>query len=254
MNFKIVETIEMDNSSKVIIQAFTGSGLVASIASHQLIYQLNMIEKGYISSPLIPSLGIVRNGLIQRPIRLYENKDYILLLSEVGIPHENLNEFIENLFNWYLSMEPIAIVIIGALPTGRSANAIDLRYKIVASDDETRLQLESKGVNIMPQGAVYGSVALSLLEASKYKLSSYAILPDCVATVPDYLAAKKVLQILSITLNTKIDFSIFETNIEELKLHLIEKENQREENEIYEDYDSYNDFDDSEDDDLSKFI
>jgi predicted ATP-grasp superfamily ATP-dependent carboligase len=68
-SIQIVENHKILGNNKVIIQAFTGSGLVASIVAHHFIDKMDLKEKGYISSPLIPAVGIVRNGIIQRPIR-----------------------------------------------------------------------------------------------------------------------------------------------------------------------------------------
>ena len=142
----IEERVPLNATGKTILQAFTGSGLVASIVSHHLIENFKLVEKGYVKSSLIPAVGIVRDGIIQRPIRVFENDRYVLILSEVGIQQEDLNEFIEGLFSWYLRVDPATIVIIGALPTGRPADATDLRYSLVCSDELTKSFIMQEGL------------------------------------------------------------------------------------------------------------
>jgi len=256
-NFKIIEQFDLKPAGKTIIQAFTGSGLVASIVSHHLIENLNMVEKAYISSNLIPAVGIVKDGMIQRPVRIYESDRYILLLSEIGIQEDKLVDFIEYLFTWYSKIDPSNIVIIGALPTGRPNNADDLRYNVVATDDQTKEFLMSKGVWTMPQGAIYGSVALSLMEAKRGGIPSFCILSHCIATVPDYLAAKKVVELLNITLDENIPVTELEEHAENLKEHLQDVADDQDDFDMenFELYDDYDDFDDDDDDDdLSAFI
>lgn len=265
-SIKIVENYNIDGKNKVIIQAFTGSGLVASIVGHHLIDKLGMEEKGYISSQLIPSVGIVRNGVVSRPVRVYENNTYLMVLSEVGITREDLPEFIEALFIWYNSLDPVSIVLVGGLPTGRPSDAEDLKYRVIASDQMTQKYLVDKGIRTMKQGAVYGSVALSLMEAKRYGIACFAIMSHCIATVPDYLAAKKVIEIFKIVLNENITLEPLLENAIELREHLIRREKEKldEDSDIEYEYeedeedffqDIYDDDDDSdEDDEYSKFV
>lgn len=258
--FDVVEMTPIQPIGKTILQAFTGSGLVASLVANHVIDCLGLIEKGYISSSLIPSVGIVRDGIIQRPIRIYESDKYILVLSEVAIIEENLVEFIDYLFDWYSKIDPSSLIIIGALPTGRPNDATDLRYNIVASDDVTREFLSEKGIWTLPQGAIYGSVALSLMESKRSGIACFSILSHCIATIPDYLAAKKVSELLNIVLDENMDLSKLNANALELKDHLINRSKQSKDDLEYDDYNQYDSYeydesiDDDEDDDLSAFI
>ncbi|MHA2097179.1 MAG: proteasome assembly chaperone family protein [Candidatus Kariarchaeaceae archaeon] len=266
-SIQIVENHKILGENKVIIQAFTGSGLVASIVAHHLIDKLELKEKGYISSPLVPAVGIVRNGIIQRPIRIFENSEYLLILSEIGISQDTLNEFIESLFIWYNSLDPSSIVVVGALPTGRPSDATDLRYSVVASDSLTQQYIENKDVRVLPQGVVYGSVALSLMEAKRYGISSFGILSHCIATIPDYLAAKKVVEIFQILLEDNIPIEPLNKNAIELKEHLIRREKNKKKRKGDPDFEEGNDIffqniddseqyydDEDEEEDFSKFI
>ncbi|MCY3414869.1 MAG: proteasome assembly chaperone family protein [Candidatus Heimdallarchaeota archaeon] len=249
---RVEQSLPIDANGKIIIQAFTGSGLVGSLVSHHLIDNLKLKEKGYITSKLIPAIGIVRKGIIQRPVRVFENESYVLVLAEVGIPQDDINEFIEGLFNWYIEQDPASIIIVGALPTGRPADAIDLKYTLVSSNALTRDFLEQKGLRISQKSAVYGSVAISLMEASKTNISAMAILPHCIPSVPDYLAAKKVIEILSHVLDVEIPVSPLDINAIELKEHLIRRKKFKESVDL--DDDEEDDDDDYDDDFLDDLL
>ena len=138
--------------------------------------------------------------------------------------------------------------------------ASDLKYILATSDEITKYELQEKGLTVTKQGAVYGSVALSLMEASSCNIPSYAILPHCIATIPDYLAAKKVIEILSLTLDTHIPISPLDESAESLKEHLIQKKEDNKNREFdMEEVDEldelFSNFDDDEEDNsFSEFV
>ncbi len=200
----IRETEELRLEGKPVIQAFTGSGMVASIASYHLIDELNLKEKGYIQVKRIPTLTTVKDGVIQQPIRLYESNDLGLVLCDITIPQEVLGEVIEKLMSWYQSKKPSIVVIIGGLPTNRRGRGGPAEYYCIFNEEAIREQIEKKNLNFMPKGAVYGSIALSLLEATNHDIPCLAILGECIATVPDYSATLTVLNALNKVLDLKM--------------------------------------------------
>lgn len=245
----------MNLAGKIMLQAFTGSGLVASIVSHHLINKLNFMEVGYVKSSLIPSIGLVRNGVIQRPVRIFESSKYVLLLSEISIPQDNLEPLIENLVGWYIEQDIANVVVLGALPTGRKIDASDITITAASSDSRTVEYLKSKGVYIN-SSAIYGSVAITLLEASECDLSAYAILPNCIASLPDYQASIILIETLNKLLDENIPISPLENSAAELKEHLMRREAEKKSKGGYDEYedDFVDEFDEDEDlDDLDEY-
>lgn len=200
----IREVEELRLEGKPVIQAFAGSGMVASIASYHLIEDLGLKEKGYIQVKQIPTLTTVKGGVIQQPIRLYESKELGLVLCDISITQDLLGEVVDKLMSWYQSKNPSWVIIIGGLPTNRRVRGGSTQYYCIFNEEVVRQRVESKNLNIMSTGAVYGSIALSLLEATNHSIPCLAILGECIATIPDYSATLTVLKALSKMLELKI--------------------------------------------------
>lgn len=200
----IREIEDLQLTGKPIVQAFTGSGMVASIAAHHLIEDLGLKEKGYVQLKGIPPLVTVKDGRIQQPIRLYESNDVGLLMCETTIPQELIEDVINQLMCWYKSKDPSWVVVIGGLPTNRRSKGGPPEYHCICNDQTVCDQIENKNLKIMENGAVYGSIAQSLLEATIQGMPCLAILGECIATIPDYSATLVVLEALAKSLNLTI--------------------------------------------------
>jgi predicted ATP-grasp superfamily ATP-dependent carboligase len=200
----IREIEELQLTGKPIVQAFTGSGMVASIAAHHLVEDLGLKEMGYVQLKGIPPLVTVKDGRIQQPIRLYESSEIGLLMCETTIPQELIEDVINQLMGWYKSKDLSRVVVIGGLPTNRRNKGGSPDYYCVCNDQTVCDDVENKNLRLMENGAVYGSIAQSLLEAKIQGIPCLAILGECIATIPDYSATLVVLEALAKSLNLKI--------------------------------------------------
>ncbi len=218
-NVSIREIEELQITNKPIIQAFAGSGMVASIAAYHLIETLGLKEKGYIQVKGIPSLVTVKDGLIQQPLRLYESDELGLVLCDISIPQERIEDVIYHIMSWYKTKDVSWVVVIGGLPTNRRSQGASVQSYGVCNNATIRKQIEEKQVKVMSNGAVYGSIAYSLLEATNLEIPCLAILGECIATIPDYSATLAVLD----TLTKCLDLDISTEKLNESASQLDEK-------------------------------
>ncbi len=218
-NVSIREIEELQITNKPIIQAFAGSGMVASIAAYHLIETLGLKEKGYIQVKGIPSLVTVKDGLIQQPLRLYESDELGLVLCDISIPQERIEDVIYHIMYWYKTKDVSWVVVIGGLPTNRRSQGASVQSYGVCNNATIRKQIEEKQVKVMSNGAVYGSIAYSLLEATNLEIPCLAILGECIATIPDYSATLAVLD----TLTKCLDLDISTEKLNESASQLDEK-------------------------------
>jgi len=212
----IREIEELRLKAKPIIQAFAGSGMVASIASYHLIEDLGLKEKGYIQVKGIPPLVMVKDGMIQQPLRLYESNELGLVLCDISIPQDLIEDVVYQLMSWYHSKNPSWIVIIGGLPTTSRSRGSSTEYYCICNEMAVQERIKSKNLNIMSNGAVYGSIAHSLLAATNRGIPCLAILGECIATIPDYSATLAVLEALEKILDLKISTEKLNKNASQL--------------------------------------
>ncbi len=220
---------EFTFTDQIVIQAFSGSGLVSVIASKHLVTELGLHEVGYLDSDLMPSLAIVDGGYVRYPVQVYANSEYLLILNHGSIPQKRLKQFIRELYTWYDSIGVKSIRILGGLPTGRDHTVLTTKVEVVCSDEVTRGELKFLGVEPMESGYVFGSIATSLLEAQGRKTPAIAILSDCIPSIPDFVAAQEVIKMFSRVEGLSIDLGYLQLRSNELRDKLI--------SENYDDYD-----------------
>jgi len=208
---------EIPFQNQVVIQAFSGSGLVSIISAKHLIGELGLHLLGYLDSDLVPPLALVEEGVVKRPIQVFGNKEYILVMSQANISQKNLKSFIRELFRWYDGLGITSLRILAGLPTGRDNSALSTTVEIVATDESTTTELRFLGAKTMSRGFVFGSIAVSLLEAQARGISAIAFLSNCIPSIPDFLAAKDLLSKFAEIEMKEIDLTYLEIRSNELR-------------------------------------
>jgi len=90
MDKDIVQVIlEKEPSVKnpILIEGFPGIGLVGNIASQYIVNELNMTYLGAMSSKFFPPLAVLLGGVVNMPVRIYEDagKGMVILTADVPI-------------------------------------------------------------------------------------------------------------------------------------------------------------------------
>ncbi len=71
----------------ILIEGFPGIGLVGNIASQYIVNELNMTYLGAMSSKFFPPLAVLLGGVVNMPVRIYEDagKGMVILTADVPI-------------------------------------------------------------------------------------------------------------------------------------------------------------------------
>ncbi|MCP8312967.1 MAG: PAC2 family protein, partial [archaeon] len=83
---RIVEKEDIKIDSPVVIEGFPDVGLVGTIASLHLIDQLGLNEIAHIESSIFPPVMVLHKGILTEPVRIFGDKDILLVTSEIAIP------------------------------------------------------------------------------------------------------------------------------------------------------------------------
>ena len=84
MDKEIVQVIlEKEPSVKnpILIEGFPGIGLVGNIASQYIVNELKMTYLGAMSSKYFPPLAVLLGGVVNMPVRIYEDAAKGLVIS-----------------------------------------------------------------------------------------------------------------------------------------------------------------------------
>jgi predicted ATP-grasp superfamily ATP-dependent carboligase len=212
---RINEINNLDLKGKPIIQSFSGSGAIGTILSTFLVKALKMEQVAVIHAEDLPPVAIIKDGLIEQPIRIFQNDQIALMSCEVSIPYNTVPDFIEMLVDFYIKNEVSYIVPVGGLPSIMSPYE-EISCFGIASNKETLSFLEEKEIHLLEEGVIYGTVVQTLeLCSTKGFDSNFALLVECDPNTASYDSTKILVQNLAKIFDFEFDEEEFDnvTNI-----------------------------------------
>ncbi len=194
---RINEIAKVDFKDKPLIQAFSGSGAVGTIVSTFLINSLKMEQVGVVHSNTIPPVAIIKNGMIEHPIRLFQSEKIALLTCEIPLTYGSIPDFLRMLIDFYIKNNVSHIVPVGGLPVIQDPNNSAECYAI-SSNNEMLSFIKEKGVKILEEGIVYGTPVetLEICDTKGFE-SCFALLAECDPGITSYYSAKQIIVAIS---------------------------------------------------------
>ncbi len=189
----ISELSEINLKDKILLQTFSGSGAIGTILTSFLTKSLDMKQVAVLHPKNVAPVAIVKKGKIENPIRIFQSEQFALMSCEVSIPYEELPEFLETLVDFYIKQGVSYIIPVGGLPVFQYPNG-ESKCLGVSADDSALKFLEEKGVELLDEGIIYGSVVetMELCQAKGFK-NCFSLIAECDPGVPSYQPTKEIL-------------------------------------------------------------
>lgn len=214
---KIVEKKPIPSGATMLI-GLPDVGLVGLIATSYLISELNLEEIAYVDSDLLPPVVVLHEGLPHAPLRIYGNKDFIAIISELAIPAKALHRVMRALVDWGQTKKVKMIVAMGGIPIENRQTITEPKVYGAASSAELLETLSKKELSILNEGYMVGPQALAMRYSAEKKISAIALLAQSFYNYPDPEAAAMTLKELSKITEIKIDVSKLLEQGEEIRL------------------------------------
>jgi len=202
---------------KPLIQSFSGSGAIGTILSSFLIQALEMEQVAIIHSHSLPPIAIVKDGIIEHPIRLFQSEELALLSCEIPISYNQIPYFLEMLVKYYVKKGSSYIVPVGGLPV-LSEPANNAKCYAITTNREMRGFLKKKGIKFLSEGIIYGTIVETLELCEKMNFNScFSLVSECQPSIPSYAATREILRNLAKIFNFKFDEQVFQEVSDEIK-------------------------------------
>lgn len=190
---RISEVKKVNIKNIPVIQSFSGSGAIGTILSTFLINALKMEHVAVIHSRSIPPVAIIKDGIIEHPIRLFQSEKLALMSCEIPISYSNTQPFLKMLIDYYVKQGVSHVVPVGGLPVIKDP-ANNSRCFAITTNQEMLNFLEQHDVEILDEGILYGTVVETLeICDSKGFDSCFSLLAECDPGVASYYAAKQII-------------------------------------------------------------
>lgn len=185
----------------ILIEGFPGIGLVGNIASQQIIEELDMEYIGSIESRYFPPIAVLYEGLVNMPVRIYENESHniIMVVSDIPINPSVSYDVSKALVGWAKSVGVKEVVSIAGIAT------MSDEYKVFgAATNEDMLERIKDHVEIFQMGTISGISGSVMAECFMQNIPAISLLGATKTQNPDPRAAAVVVNVL----NSMYGFSI----------------------------------------------
>ncbi len=174
-----------------VLLAFPGLGLVGTISGRYLVEKLGLKWTGYVHSRSLPPVGKVKEGKLLYPINVFSGEDIHVILSEVGIPEEEVWELAGAIVSKARKDGAKIIYILSGvlMPGGEGVFGIP-------SNQVARKVMEENNIKPIENGVITGVSAAVLLLARESGVPALLVLGPA-SNRQDFEASIRVVDAIS---------------------------------------------------------
>ncbi|MBT3772521.1 MAG: proteasome assembly chaperone family protein [Euryarchaeota archaeon] len=180
----------------VAVCGFTSTGMVGVIAASHIVNSLNIPQIGTVLNPSFPAIALVQDEVPKHPVRVYQNDELGVFVSEMQFPTDFDVQFAETVLNWFTQGDFERLIIVDGVQR-EDVEAHERRLHGVASTVSARNRLRTEGIELITQGVVAGISGYLLSEGDRLDLDITALLPECNPMFPDARAAALAVEAIS---------------------------------------------------------
>lgn len=189
----ITEHADLDLDSPLLVEGLPGVGLVGKIAASHLVETLDMEHYASCHCDGLPRTAVYEEGdrAIRPPVRIYadEQRDLLVLQSDVPVSPESAPEFANCVTGWLKANDALPVYLSG-LPAEKDGVPKMYGVGIGAARDK----LAEHGIEAPSEsGMISGPTGALLAEASEQELDAIGLVVQANAKFPDPEAARVLL-------------------------------------------------------------
>lgn len=192
----------------ILIEGFPGIGLVGNIASQYIVHELNMTYLGAMSSKFFPPLAVLLSGIVNMPVRIYEQaeKDLVVITADIPIHPLASYDIGREIVSWAESIKAKEMVCLA----GITVMSEEHRVFGAASTKEMLERLKDKA-EVFELGTITGITGSIMNECRIRKMPAICLLGETASAEPDPRAAISTVE----TLNKIYDLGVSTTKLAE---------------------------------------
>jgi uncharacterized protein len=201
---RLVEDKEYNFETPISIEGLPDVGLVGAIAASHIVEELELEEIAHLESEQFPPIMVIHKGMPKDPVRIYGNRNLIVLASEIPLPINTIAPAVRILSKWFRDKGVRMEVSLSGIPVQNRVDISQPKVYSVVNSIESKNKLKSMGIEVMEEGFIAGIYALILRELTRIKLPAIALLAESFLKYPDPGAAASVIESLNKIIGTKI--------------------------------------------------
>jgi len=214
MTIKEFSSIDCDGAS--IIEGFPSMTLTSLLTTNYLQEQLELPLIGVITSPEFPPRCVILKGRPTHAVRIFGNKDIVLIISEFKIPKPDLNYWLVQIILDFAKRHNCKMIYtVEGIPTEglKKRSEVDKEkdlLKFITTSAALSSRLKELNHEAVDEGVIGGVTGLILAEAGLHNQQVSCLLAPTAKHFPDAYPTVSILKTLSKLLDIKIDLGPLE--------------------------------------------
>lgn len=218
---EVHETEKINLLEPLMLTAFSGPGLVGTIALNHVIDELKLTEVAYIHSHHIAPATVFIDGILHHPFRIYGGLAGRLVAATCELPiHDHgMYHVSSTLLEWAQSKSVREIVVLDGIPSDTLPQKRDV---VFASETEESRKLQQKGLSPIKRGVIGGMAGAILNECLIRDMVGIALFTPAPTFIPDPGGAEALIKTLNELYGLNVDTRKLLAEENELKKKLQE--------------------------------
>ena len=197
MEKDIVQVIlekELTVKNPILIEGFPGIGLVGNIASQYIVNDLKMTYIGAMNSKYFPPLAVLLGGVVNMPVRIYEDasKGVVVLTADIPIHPLASYEVGREIVAWAESIDVQELICLAGI------TVMDDQNRVFGAVSRQELLDQIKGqAEIFEIGTITGITGSIMNECRIRNLPAVCLLGETASAEPDPRSAIAAIETIN---------------------------------------------------------
>ena len=198
----------------ILIEGFPGIGLVGNIASQYIVHELNMTYIGAMNSKFFPPLAVLLGGVINMPVRIYEEptKGVVVLTADIPIHPLASYDIGREIVSWAESINVKEMVCLAGITVMGDQHRV---FGAVSQKD--MLEKIKDRTEIFELGTITGITGSIMNECRIRNLPALCLLGETTSAEPDPRAAVASIETLNKIYNLGVSTKKLEEQAEQIE-------------------------------------
>ncbi len=206
-------------SNPVVLLGIPGPGLVGIIAADYLIEKLDLQESGVVEVPALPSVAVVRDGVLVPPVRVYSGGGVYVVKSDVPLLPDAFVAVVEGVMNWAMEKRPRMAVFIGGVPEQSRMDIQKPEVFVVFNGQDASQAAGDVKATRLGDGLLSGYPVVFLWAAKRRGIPAMALMVQSFLKYPDPGAAAEAIRSMEPFVG-EVDLGELEAKSEAIRLKL----------------------------------
>ncbi|MGA9099170.1 MAG: proteasome assembly chaperone family protein [Methanotrichaceae archaeon] len=201
----------------VVIEGFPGIGLVGNIASQYIVHERNMTYLGAMNSRFFPPLAVLLGGVVNMPVRIYEDVEKNLVVLTADIPVHPLASYDigKEIVSWAESINAKEMVCLAGI------TVMSEQHRVFAAVSKQELLDKIKGMaEIFELGTITGITGSIMNECKIKNMPAICFLGETASADPDPRAAIAAIETLNKVYNLGVSTKKLEEQAEQIETQM----------------------------------